>query len=533
MPSPRSLESTTSPLNRSVNPTQLAGSFDVFCGSPFKGLSLQKDRTDRLPQPYRLLNKIVGEILENVGDEIFSIESRKKQSIMEYKLAEHAPTSTLHVSGRALCASSMKAGLLPKPDLDSVSPQLAVCGSELGGVSLLDVSKDNAHVLDSQLLFGAEVVSVPDEAATEAAKKRAAEEAEANGDENLDPEVEVVMKDISVYEEVAFVQMACGGYRRRVEHELEGLRRFRKAAPKVVVCGKNTPSLFVYTVATEKLTSCSSMSSGKLVPFGRIKMGKEDDNSGGEGWERVEKIKSREKFFYGLESWAASGALYTAALCKDRTISIFRTSLGPSVEEAEDKASEVKTILEEDDSASKSGNRSSQVVSEGENLAFVGPNSAVWDALPTVCTALYRYELPSFRLFDGLFFSEPTGTSGDPETGTVSLDSVQFHFFFAGGEKRDPNPGTPGSLLTWSKESRCVYYAKVLPIVAENLSGMTVEALSHCELGEPEEIEEATQTREGSWNKRWFQLDEISAMGVSSSGTYFAMGTKGGYFGEL
>lgn len=59
---------------------------------------------DRLPQPYRLINKVVEEIVEAVSERVGEIEAQKRSVEYEFSLQRALPTSSLMISARISCA---------------------------------------------------------------------------------------------------------------------------------------------------------------------------------------------------------------------------------------------------------------------------------------------------------------------------------------------------------------------------------------------------------------------------------------------
>ena len=54
--------------------------------NPFVGKNMERERVNRLPQPYRFLSKIVDEILDTVGERIYELELQKRSEIAEHDL---------------------------------------------------------------------------------------------------------------------------------------------------------------------------------------------------------------------------------------------------------------------------------------------------------------------------------------------------------------------------------------------------------------------------------------------------------------
>jgi len=59
---------------------------------------------DELPFPYRILDEVVQEIIEAVGDQVDVIEKRKRSEACEFSLPEAKPTSFVQVAGHITCA---------------------------------------------------------------------------------------------------------------------------------------------------------------------------------------------------------------------------------------------------------------------------------------------------------------------------------------------------------------------------------------------------------------------------------------------
>ncbi|CAE8607316.1 unnamed protein product, partial [Polarella glacialis] len=59
---------------------------------------------DPLPMPYRLINKVIEDIVEEVGEQILNIEQKKRRSDYEFSLPKAGPTSYVQLPGRIACA---------------------------------------------------------------------------------------------------------------------------------------------------------------------------------------------------------------------------------------------------------------------------------------------------------------------------------------------------------------------------------------------------------------------------------------------
>eukprot|EP00439_Symbiodinium_sp_Y106_P067685 s292_g11.t1 len=59
---------------------------------------------DLLPLPYRIIDEVVEDIVEAVGEQVDIIETRKRSEACEFSLPEAIPTSLVQVSGHIACA---------------------------------------------------------------------------------------------------------------------------------------------------------------------------------------------------------------------------------------------------------------------------------------------------------------------------------------------------------------------------------------------------------------------------------------------
>mmetsp|Transcript_1847 Transcript_1847/g.3854 ORF Transcript_1847/g.3854 Transcript_1847/m.3854 type:complete len:811 (+) Transcript_1847:117-2549(+) len=62
------------------------------------------NRVDVLPQPYRAINKIVEDILREVGDQVREVDTRRKSEEYEYGLPEVRPSKVVALTGSVTCA---------------------------------------------------------------------------------------------------------------------------------------------------------------------------------------------------------------------------------------------------------------------------------------------------------------------------------------------------------------------------------------------------------------------------------------------
>lgn len=290
------------------------------------------DAVDRLPQPYRMINKVIEAVLDEVGSKIDTIVKKRQQDEYEYSLKQVTATTSMPIDGRITCMH-----VEPR-----ASSRFAV-GTSKGELLVIDAK---THTVLAQ--------------------------------RNPFPEGEAVHR---------IALASDGDYQARPKQEEEQQDALKpKAVPKIAVAGEATPSIQVFGIQTT-MYGCDL----QLECTIRVKVKRPEPQApepeqpaGKKGKAKVEEAPPVESEFKPielpikqLEARGTDGGCWVFALLYDRSVNVFLCPLGKPMQSKPDPTA-IAAIIEEKDN-------------EEEGAGEFGKDEVGIQ----IETPTYRFQLPS------------------------------------------------------------------------------------------------------------------------------------------